>query len=124
MLRKTLSTLAFAGALSVGTGALGAEIHVVTIYDNDFMPPLVFAQPGDTIRFINDDLVPREAVASDFSWSTGAILPGESYELSIYEDTQLLYASADVNDGASEDADAGSEELPDGAVTFEEPPLE
>ena len=49
MLRKTVTFAAMAAALSAG--AATAATHEVNIFDNDLMPPVVYAAPGDTVRF-------------------------------------------------------------------------
>ncbi len=52
--------------------------HVVDIRNFVYAPTPIELQPGDTIVFVNHDVVPHTATARDTAWDTGEILPGDT----------------------------------------------
>ncbi|MEH6405390.1 MAG: plastocyanin/azurin family copper-binding protein [Sneathiella sp.] len=52
--------------------------HIIEIQDFDFDPVSVNVQPGDMITWINRDIAPHTATASDKSWDTGTLKRGQS----------------------------------------------
>ena len=46
---------------------------------------------GDTVVWINRDIVPHTATAADGSWDSGEIKPGESWEMVVPADLALDY---------------------------------
>lgn len=90
MLRKTVSLAALAAVLST-SAATAAELQEVTIFDNDLMPPIVFAQPGDTVRFINQDEGSHKVWSTDNTWSTGEIPANTAVEFTVTEWMSLEY---------------------------------
>ncbi len=117
MLTKTIVSAALVGIFAAGA-AFAEEIEV-SIYDNDFMPPLIYAHPGDTIIFLNEDEVTRQATADDDSWTTGPIAPSETAELPVTSAMALNFKSVDT----SQDED-GNTVTPTAEVTFASPPTE
>ena len=65
----------FIGFLSNSTQAVGAlgQRHVVEIRDLEFTPKELSVTPGDTITWVNYDLVPHTVTADDESWDSGLI---------------------------------------------------
>lgn len=59
----------------------GPRVHVVHIRNFVFAPKAITVRPGDTIRWINDDIVPHTATADDASWDTGEIKPNGHAEI-------------------------------------------
>lgn len=58
---------------------LVSQRHVVEIRGMAFHPAVLQARPGDTVVWINRDIVPHTATASGKSgWNTGALLQGKS----------------------------------------------
>lgn len=55
--------------------------HVVEIRDFSFHPKHTVASLGDTIVWINRDVVPHTATANDRTWSSGELQEGESWEM-------------------------------------------
>ncbi len=51
--------------------------HVVEIHRFKFLPDTLKVNAGDTITWINKDIVPHTATAADKSWDTGKIKKGE-----------------------------------------------
>ena len=60
-----------------------ARQHVVEIRDFEYSPLADAVKPGDTVTWVNKDLVPHTATAIDESWDTGNILPGEMKSITI-----------------------------------------
>lgn len=133
MLRTHMTMAALFAALSAGS-AMASETHEVTIHDNDFMPPLVFAAPGDVIRFINDDEGDHQVSAADDSWETLVLAPDTYIDVTVtpemildYQLDETLFLEAqeevgtetDVTEGGEESGTAVTDES-EGEVTFEE----
>lgn len=55
--------------------ALAAD-HVIEIVDFAFVPTDRIVRPGDTVTWINRDIVPHTATAQDGLWDTGEIAGG------------------------------------------------
>ncbi len=119
MLVKLTISAVLAGALTAGAAAAAGITHEVSIYDNDFMPPLIYAEPGDTVLILNEDDVVRQATANDDAWTTGPLQPGQSYTVTLDNTTQLHFASVDP----SQDED-GNTYTPTAEITFQVAPLE
>ena len=63
----------------------------VEITNFEFKPPVVEVQAGDSVIFINRDIVPHTATANDKSWDTGLIAKDESRTVEIVSDMSLDY---------------------------------
>lgn len=59
-----------------------------------YVPEIVKVAPGDTIVFVNEDIVPHTATAADQSWTTGEIAHGESARVIIPENAGADYFCA------------------------------
>ncbi len=94
MLRNTVTFAALAAALSAGSAM--AETHEVTIIDNDLMPPVVLAEPGDKVRFTNEDEGAHVVWSTDMSWSTGEIPAGVAVEFTVNSGMSLEYTLDDA----------------------------
>ena len=68
--------------------------HEVRIKDFKFCPEQIEIKTGDTIRWINDDLAPHTATASEFGWDTGEISGGDSAVLLVTSDMETAYFCA------------------------------
>ncbi|MGR3271260.1 hypothetical protein DU478_12820 [Thalassococcus profundi] len=89
MLRKTgLFSVLAAVALAA---PLHAEEHYVMLLDTGYFPDLVHPSVGDTVRFYNQGELPMSATASDGSWSTGLLLPGQDYTLEVVDGMKATY---------------------------------
>ena len=90
MQRRTfLRTIAAAGAAAIATPAANAAgkpaTHNVVIADFVFTPETLTVRPADRIRWINRDIVPHTAAATDESWDTGEIGAGKSTETQVID---------------------------------------
>ena len=67
------------------------ETHVIEISGLKFVPDNVDAKPGDTITWVNRDIVPHTATSKDGSWDTGTLAKNESKSLVVREGMASAY---------------------------------
>lgn len=110
--KKTLA----AGLLSLTltTPALADE-HIVIVTGFSYFPAITFAQPGDTVRFINQSGRTETVVGRDTGWVIGPLDDLEEGELTITEETELAFFSAykdceNSADGSDGNCGLGDEE--------------
>jgi plastocyanin len=65
-------------ASAAGSAPAPARTHVIEIRGFGFEPAALEAAPGDTVVWINRDVVPHTATANDRAWDTGNIAAGAS----------------------------------------------
>lgn len=82
---------AFAADALLSGARAGPAQHMVEIHKFKFSPASLNAKPGDTITWINKDIVPHTATASDESWDTGKIEKGERKRIVVGADFQENY---------------------------------
>ena len=84
------SAMAAALGLLVGGPALAAE-HVVTMAGQQYTPSELSAQPGDTIRFVNDDDTDHEVFVPTvgFGVDLGKQEPGQDTTLRLARSGEL-----------------------------------
>jgi len=77
-------------ALLIATNFLSAvsanNTIKVEITNFEFEPAIIEVEPGDSIVFVNRDIVPHTATANDGSWDTGNIASNESKTIIIHQD--------------------------------------
>lgn len=66
-------------------------VHIIEIHKMKFITKSLKVKLGDQVTWINKDLVPHTATASDKSWDSGRLKKGESYTLTITDQTELDY---------------------------------
>lgn len=79
------------GALLVGAGGFlslraqeppaPAQRHVVALRDFAFEPSQLTVAPGDTVVWVNHDIVPHTATASNDAWDSGTLQDTASWYL-------------------------------------------
>ncbi len=72
-------------ALPVPLTGLASQQHRVVISSLMFAPAQISVKAGDRVTWLNDDIVPHTATASDHRWDTGIIEPGQQVTLQIPE---------------------------------------
>lgn len=119
---KRKSLLALTAAVSLmGTAALALD-HEVVIIDGAYFPPLVHAEPGDRLIFINNSSGTHVVQASDESWTSGPIAINGTFTLTLEEDTPLMFnASVETEGNGEEDGDIFLEQI--GEITYEPVPI-
>lgn len=78
MLRVFLTLVSVGGILFVATTAWAQETSV-SIIDNDFDPSQIEISAGDTVTWTNSGTSPHTVTASDGSFGSGNLNPGETY---------------------------------------------
>ncbi len=53
--------------------------HRVEIRDLAFVPAVIRVEPGDTVYWVNEDLVPHTVTAADSAWDSGELPPGGEF---------------------------------------------
>lgn len=74
---------AFAGATflliaTTETVTSAGETHQVFIEQFEFAPASLTVKAGDTVEFVNRDIVPHTASETDFEWDTEELANGKS----------------------------------------------
>jgi len=64
-----------------------AETHIVEMRGLEFFPASLDVAAGDTITWINMDVVPHTATAGDGSWDSGLMEEGDEFSLEIEDGT-------------------------------------
>ena len=72
-----------AGSATVGKAASPPRQHIVEIRAFSFQPPRTVVSPGDTIVWINRDIVPHTVTAAGGTWRSQALEEGESWEIEV-----------------------------------------
>ncbi len=67
------------------------QTHIIDIHKMKFQTPILKAKIGDTITWVNKDVVPHTVTALDKSWNSGRLKKGESFTLTISVETRLEY---------------------------------
>jgi len=68
-----------------------AREHVVEIRNFEFEPAQLVVNPGDTVVWINRDVVPHTASSSSASWDSSRLREAESWYLVVRERGQQSY---------------------------------
>lgn len=69
------------------TSANLAVTHTVEIHEFKYVPEVIKIKPGDSIRWVNKDIAPHTATASDNSWDTGEIKFNQSKTILFAKDS-------------------------------------
>ena len=65
--------------------------HVVEIKDFEFVPRVLHVRVGDTVRWVNRDIVPHTATAKNKSWDTKNLARGEVKTIVVTHDMARDY---------------------------------
>lgn len=68
-----------------------AQAHIIEIHKFKFQTKLLDVKVGDTVTWINKDVVPHTATALDKSWDSGRLNKDDSFTLTITDETLLAY---------------------------------
>jgi plastocyanin len=69
----------------------GGRRHRVTIEGLRFVPADVVAAPGDTVVWVNRDLVPHTVTARDESWDSHGLAANATWEIHVSDSTAGEY---------------------------------
>ncbi|MEK7265287.1 MAG: cupredoxin family copper-binding protein [Pseudomonadota bacterium] len=69
-----------------------AETHVVEISNMAFSPSELHVAVGDTVTWINRDLVPHTATADDGAFDSGSLKTGDSWSYVVKDAGETAYS--------------------------------
>ena len=85
MVRKFgMSLILLAGVV----GPLAAAEQEVKMMGLGYFPDEIYVSVGDVINFVNESSIPMSATATDASWDSGVLQPGESFALEVTDGMQ------------------------------------
>ena len=67
------------------------QTHILEIRNLQFIPAEITVNIGDTIKWINHDIIPHTATADDKSWDSMLIGSGNEWEMIVEENTFTSY---------------------------------
>lgn len=119
---RFLSASAFGPLLGLALAApVAAEEHTVILTGFSYFPAITYAEPGDTIRFVNQSGESETVVGRNSGWLIGPLADSEEATIIVTEETELAFFSAynfESDDyGTYEDAEVTAE------ISFAEPDL-
>ena len=68
------------GMMGIGAGPTAPAGTSVRMAGTRFEPTTLTIRVGDTVRWFNDDAIPHTVSATDGSWDSGNLAPGQSFE--------------------------------------------
>lgn len=93
--REILTGIAGCAVIPVlDTRAGSAVRHDIEITGFEFLPPTLDVKIGDEVRWLNSDLAPHTATASDESWETVGLERGEAGVVVVTRDMTPEYYCA------------------------------
>lgn len=81
--------LAVAGATASGPSRPHARHHRLAARDLAFQPPHLAVAAGDTLSWVNHDIVPHTVTVADARWDSGELLPGDTFTV-VLENVETL----------------------------------
>ncbi len=96
-MRSTVMTVGIAAALAAAIATTpmdrssAADRHVVEIVKFKFVPDKLEVAPGDTIVWINKDIVPHTVTAADKSWDSATIKKAGEWQTVVRDDMPGTY---------------------------------
>ncbi|MEM6306219.1 MAG: hypothetical protein AAF744_15995 [Pseudomonadota bacterium] len=127
--RMWLSATALFASLAATSAQ--ADNHTVLVMDGGFFPAVTYTGPGDNVIFTNNSEGPVILSAHDQSWQSETIDIDATFVLNIKANTSLDFVALEATSGsAGEEGEYDAEYialddvLMEGALSFNEPPLE
>jgi plastocyanin len=113
-----------ATAQSTSTSAtVPAMDHEVIIVDGAYFPPLIYAQVGDRLVFVNLSSGVHTVQSPAEEWTSGAIPINGTFTLTLAAETPLSFnASVETEGSSAEAGDVVLEQV--GEITYEPAPVD
>jgi plastocyanin len=89
------AAIAVAGGAGTGlfrAGAAAPVTHTVTIDASSYRPARLVVHPGDTVVWVNKDLIPHTATARSKAFDSKALAAGASWRLTVRTKGAVDYA--------------------------------
>jgi plastocyanin len=68
------------GMMGIGAGPTAPADTSVRMAGSRFEPSTLTVAVGETVRWFNDDALPHTVSATDGSWDSGNLAPGQAFE--------------------------------------------
>lgn len=78
--------LSAAAIVACSAGPAAAEDHIVTMRGLEFVPASISVKAGDTITWVNEDVMPHTTTSGDGAWDSGEIEAGGEWTLTVESD--------------------------------------
>ncbi len=96
--------------------------HEIIIIDGAYFPPLIYAQVGDRLIFVNSSSGVHVVEGPEETWTSGQIPIDGTFTLLLSNETPLVFsASADTEGVSAEEGDVILEQV--GEITYDAPPI-
>ena len=87
-----IAFIALAGVTAAKTGWAEPDTHTIVIEAMQFTPQILEVKQGDTVIWVNKDLFPHNATATDRSFQSSEIGPEGSWKFSAAKKGEHAYA--------------------------------
>ncbi len=84
-----IALMVFASACSADADM--PETHIVEMQGLVFVPATIEAKVGDTVLWINTDVMPHTATAVDGAWDSGMMNAGDEWSLLVEETGEMNF---------------------------------
>lgn len=104
-----------------------AETHIIVLTGLSYFPAITYAQPGDTVIFINESGQSQTIVAKQADWTIGPLAIAEESSLQVTQETELQFYPVNCtnpNDQTKSCGLGGSNARIKPKITFDPPPLD
>lgn len=93
-MNRGASNFAVTALLTAGVMAVpaAAETYIVEIRGMEFIPAEIDVAVGDTITWMNADVLAHTATAADGTWDSGLLMEGDEWSLVIKSAGRIDYA--------------------------------
>ena len=85
------SFLLFGAVIIAGTASAAPRVHTVLIEGMRYQPEGLTVAAGDTVVWINRDMVPHTATSSSGRFDSNEIAPGKSWTYTVRATGELAY---------------------------------
>jgi plastocyanin len=87
----TLGLVLYSMGLGVVAGARRPVSHTVTIDASRFQPDVLTVKAGDTVVWVNKDIVTHTATSQAGDFDSGPIVPGKSWKYRLKQTGEFAY---------------------------------
>lgn len=92
-LRRRHLLTAMSGLMAACAPSISAaEEHIVEIRNLEFTPAQLTIAPGDTVTWINNDVLVHTSTADDGSWDSGSLANGDEWSVTFDEAGEFDYS--------------------------------
>lgn len=89
-LSMTMPTDEDATEATVDRSSNGPKVDTIVIEQMKFNPSDLIAYPGDTLFFINEDIVDHDVTQKDKEWTSSTLAPGKTWKYVVQNDIEYF----------------------------------